>query len=122
MSSLAVLFVPGRAGANALKAARDLAQAERATITVVGEVPQAVSAGHCGCSPREYNEAVAEQVADDLGRAQAQLEELGQSVDVRLLVEGVDPSFREFVTTGRFDHALMPRAWRARVKDLGRRA
>jgi hypothetical protein len=122
MSSVAVLFVPGRAGANALSAARDLAAPGHATITVVGEVPRAPSARRCGCSPREYNRAVAEQVADDLSRARTQLEELGQTVEVRLLVEGVDPPFREFVAAGRFDHALLARTWRRRIKNLGRRA
>jgi hypothetical protein len=121
MSSLAVLFVPGRAGADALRAACELAEAQDVTITLVAEVPRAQATCRCGCSPRAYNEAVAAQVANELGRARSQLEELGRSVEAVLLVEGADPSFREFVASRRFDHALRPSMWPWRLKDLARR-
>ena len=118
MSSVAVLCVPGRTGAKALETARRLAELEQATITLVGTVPHAPAARRCGYSPREYNLAVAEQVKSDLERARAQLVRLGQSVDVELLVDGVDPSFREFVAARAFEHALLPRGWRGRITDL----
>ena len=119
MSSVAVLCVPGRAGARALNAARELAELEHESITLVGEVPQAAAGARCGCSPRAFNQAVAEQIIGELQQARRQLEELGQRVEVRLLL---DDTFREFVVAHRFDHALLPRGFGRRIKDLGRAA
>ena len=68
-----VLYEQGRAGAAAIDLARDLAEREKPTLTVVAVAPQAPSGPRCGNSALEYNEAVAESVAQDLDQARERL-------------------------------------------------
>jgi K+-sensing histidine kinase KdpD len=65
-----VLCEQGRAGAAAIDLAREFAERRHANLMVVAVAPQAPSGPRCGNSAVEYNEAVAESVAQDLdGRA-----------------------------------------------------
>src|SRR5947209_7913712 len=120
MPSVVVLFVPGRAGAAAVKAARDLAEREQVSITLVAEAPQAAAGARCGGSALEYNRAVADQVWRELDAARQGLE--GHTVEIRLLIEGVDPSFHELVAAGDADHVLVPAPGRWSLRRRGARA
>jgi nucleotide-binding universal stress UspA family protein len=103
-----VLFESGRGGAAALDLARELAEAENATITVVSVVPTAPSGSRCGNSALEYNLIVREAVEKDLNEARERLAVLGQRAAYELLMEGVDPPLAQFTAAGGFDLVLLP--------------
>jgi nucleotide-binding universal stress UspA family protein len=103
-----VLYEQSRAGAAAIDVARDLAELDKATVTVVGVAPQAPSGPRCGNSALDYNEAVAESVVHDLERARERLGEWAAHAHFRLLIEGAEPSFAQFASKGAFDLVLLP--------------
>jgi hypothetical protein len=103
-----VVFEPGRSGTAALELARELVEGQGATLTVVGVAPQGVSGTRCGNSALDYNLAVRDSVAGDLGHARAWLGEFGVRASYELLIDGVSPSLDEFAAAGRFDLVLLP--------------
>ncbi len=103
-----VLLEPGRAGWATIDLARQLAEDDHSTITVVSDVPQAVSAPRCGCAAAAYNAAVRDAAADELEHARAQLREMGDRATFTLLVQGTDPPLREFVAAAAFELVLLP--------------
>jgi nucleotide-binding universal stress UspA family protein len=103
-----VLFEAGRAGVAAVEQARELAEREGATVTVVSHAPQAPRMRGCVPSANDYNAAVRDSVARDLARAEELLWSIGSRADCRLLVEGVDPTLEELVWSERFDLVLLP--------------
>ena len=103
-----VLCEHGRAGAAAIRLARELVEDEHVAVTIVGVAPQAPSGPRCGNSAIEFNEAVADSVVQDLEQARAQLGRAADHASFRLLVDGVPPSLEEFAVDGRFDLVLLP--------------
>ena len=103
-----VLFEPGRAGVAAVELAREIAQSEQATVTVVAVAPQAPASRGCIISAADYNAAVRDAVAADLERVEEMLWCIGPRADCRALIERTDPSLEEYVTTEGFDLVLLP--------------
>jgi hypothetical protein len=77
-------------------------------LTVVGVAPQGMSGPRCGNSARDYNLAVQDSVAEDLGHARGWLGEFGVRASYELLIDRVSPSLDEFAAAGRFDLVLLP--------------
>jgi nucleotide-binding universal stress UspA family protein len=98
-----VLFEPGRGGVAALDEARDLAERERAELTVVGVAARARS-GQCTGPALALNDAIADAVVADLERARAHLGRVDATY--RLLTEGEEPSLDDFAAC--FDLVLLP--------------
>ena len=103
-----VLFEPGRAGAAALDLARELAERDHATVTVIGAVPVAPSGSRCGNSATEYNSIVRDAVAQELDQAREQLAAFGGGATFELLAEGADPPLHEWVAGAGVDLVLLP--------------
>jgi nucleotide-binding universal stress UspA family protein len=103
-----VLYEHGRGGAAAIDLARELAEAEDATLTVVGVAPQAPSGPRCGNSAIEYNEVLADSVARDLDRARERLGGAAERAAFVLLLDGVDQTLEQFAHSGGFDLVLLP--------------
>ena len=103
-----VLCEHGRAGDAAIDVARDIVATGDAMLTVVAVAPQAPSGPRCGNSATEYNEIVAESVAQDLKDARARLGRLANSTAFVLLVEGVDETLEQFVRSGGFARVVLP--------------
>ena len=103
-----VLYEHSRAGAAAIDAGRELAEQASAALTVVAVAPQAPSGPRCGNSAVEYNEAVADSVARDLGKARERLGRAGEHAKFVLLIEGSEPSLAQFARDGGFDLVLLP--------------
>jgi nucleotide-binding universal stress UspA family protein len=103
-----VVFEPGRGGAAVLGLARELAEREGATLTVVSVAPQGVSGARCGNSALDYNLALQDSVVEDLDHARARLAEFGVRASYELLLERAWPSLDEFAAAGRFDLVLLP--------------
>ncbi len=108
----------GRAGDAAIDAARDMAQAREAVLTVVAVAPQAPSGSRCGGSATEYNAVVAESTKRDLDQARARLGRAANSTLFVLLVEGLDETLEQFVRSGGFARVVLP----ARHRPLRRAA
>ncbi len=103
-----VVFESGPAGLAALDCARDLANAERAMLTVVSVAPQEPLGMRCGGSPTDYNCAVRDAVAQELEQASARLGEIGAHAAFGLLVEGRDLPLQDWCAMGAFDTVLLP--------------
>jgi nucleotide-binding universal stress UspA family protein len=103
-----VLYEHGRGGAAAIDVARNLAELENATLTIVGVAPQAPSGSRCGGSALEYNEVVADSVARDLDRARERLGAAADGSAFVLLAEGADQTLEQFAQSGGFDLVLLP--------------
>ncbi len=103
-----MLCEDGRAGAATIDLARELAEVENATLTIVAVSPQAPSGSRCGNSALDYNQAVADSVARDIDRARERLGEAAQRTKFELLIEGADPSLAQFAAAGDFDLVLLP--------------
>jgi nucleotide-binding universal stress UspA family protein len=103
-----VVYEPGRGGVAVLQLARELVERQRATLTVIGVVPQGVSGARCGNSALDYNLAVQDSVAKDLEHARARLGEFGAHASYELLIERTSPSLDEFAAAGGFDLVLLP--------------
>ncbi len=97
-----------RAGAAAIDFARELAELENATLTVVAVAPRAPSGPRCGNSATEYNEAVAESVMEDLEQARERLAGAAERATFVLLVDGADQTLEQFARSGAFDLVLLP--------------
>jgi hypothetical protein len=111
-----VLVEPGMPGAAAVRLARNLAERERAMLTVVSIAPQAAAGARCGCSPDAYNGAVRDAVAQGLEEARVRLSEVGTRSRFALLAEGKDLSLADWSALMSFDLALLParrRPWRS---------
>ena len=103
-----VLCEHGRAGAAVIDLARELAELERATLTVVAVAPRAPSGARCGNSAVEYNEAIADSVARDLDRARERLGGAAERAAFILLVDGADQTLAQLAQSGGFDLVLLP--------------
>ena len=103
-----VLCEHSRAGAAAIDLARELAELEDAAVTVVAVAPRAPSGARCGNSAIEYNEAVAESVAQDLERARERLAGAAARATFVLLIDGADQTLEQFASSGGFDLVLLP--------------
>lgn len=103
-----VLYEHSRAGAATIDLARDLANREGGTLTVVSIAPRAPSGPRCGNSALEYNEFVSDSVAQDLEQARARLGDAAASAAFVLLVEGSDQTLEQFARSGGFDLVLLP--------------
>ena len=103
-----VLYEHGRAGAATIDLARDLAELENATLTIVGVAPQAPSGPRCGNSAVQYNEVVADSVARDLDRARERLGGAAGRAAFVLLVDGADQTLEQLARSGGFDLVLLP--------------
>ena len=103
-----VVFESGPAGVAALDCARELAEYEQATLTVVSVAPQEPLGMRCGGSPSDYNCAVRDAVAHDLEQARARLGEIGAHAACELLVEGRDLPLEDWCAMGTFDTILLP--------------
>jgi nucleotide-binding universal stress UspA family protein len=103
-----VLYEHSRGGAAAIDLARELAELENATLTVVGVAPQAPSGSRCGGSALEYNEAVVDSVARDLDLARERLGQAAEHAAFVLLIEGADQTLEQFARSGGFDLVLLP--------------
>ena len=102
-----VVFEAGRAGVAAVELARELAERDGASVTVVSVAPKAPNL-HCVSSAAAYNDAVRDTVAQELEHAEELLWPIGSRGRCRLLVEGTDPSLDELVTREQFDLVLLP--------------
>jgi nucleotide-binding universal stress UspA family protein len=103
-----VVYERSRAGNAVIDQARELANRNDATLTVVGVAPQAPSGPRCGNSALEYNDVVAESVAQDLDEARQRLGPAAERARFVLLIEGAEPSLVRFATDGGFDLVLLP--------------
>ena len=105
-----VLYEHSRAGAAAIDHARELAEEGSPGLTVVAIAPRAPSGPRCGNSALEYNEAVADSVAQDLEQAKERLGEHGAAAGAAfvLLVEGSDQTLEQYARSGGFDLVLLP--------------
>ncbi len=105
-----VLYEHSRAGAAAIDLARELAVQGSPGLTVVAIAPRAPSGPRCGNSALEYNEAVADSVAQDLEQAKERLGEPGAAASAAFvrLVEGTDQTLEQFARSGGFDLVLLP--------------
>jgi hypothetical protein len=103
-----VVFETVRGGVAVLEAARELVERQGAKLTVVSVAPQGASGVRCGNSALDYNLAVQDSVATDLGRARAWLGEFGVCASYEVLIDGVSPSLDEYAAAGRFDVVLLP--------------
>jgi nucleotide-binding universal stress UspA family protein len=105
-----VLFEAGHAGIAAVERAHELAEHDKARLTVVSVVPQvpAGRCGRCGCSPLDYNAAVRDAVAEELGQARERLAELGDRASFELLLERTDPPLPDWSAAAGFDVILLP--------------
>jgi hypothetical protein len=101
------LWEPGRRGGAAVAYAVELAKAENLAVTVVSVVVQA-SGPRCGTSIRDYNLAVKDVVATELGRLRSRLGQIGATTAYKLLVEDRDLSLPDFTNAGGFDLVLLP--------------
>jgi hypothetical protein len=102
------LLEPGASGAAAVRLARDLAEHERAMLTVVNVAPRAAAGARCGYSPDAYNGAVRDAVAQELEEARVRLGEVGTRSRFALLVEGKDLPLADWSALMGFDLALLP--------------
>jgi len=107
---VAFLLEPGRRGAAALEQATARCAGSDCELTVVAVAPTvATVCRSCGgVSACAYNGAVREDVSDALRSAVAGLSHVGQPINGRLLVDGSDPPFEQWVAQGRFDLVLLP--------------
>jgi hypothetical protein len=103
-----VVFEPGRSGAAVLALARELAECDGATLTIVSVAPQGMSGARCGNSALEYNLAVQDSVTRDLDHARAWLEEVGVRASYTMLIDGASPSLDELAAADGFDLVLLP--------------
>lgn len=103
-----VLCEHSRAGAAAIDLARELAELEDVSVTVVGIAPQAPSGPRCGNSATEYNVVIAESVAEDLEQARERLAGAAGRAKFVLLVDGADQTLEQFARSGGFDLVLLP--------------
>jgi nucleotide-binding universal stress UspA family protein len=113
-----VVCEPGRSGRAAIDYARQLAEDNPSTVTVVGVAPQAPVAPRCGCAPVDFNAAIRDAAADELEQARQQLKEIGDRTAFELLVEGADPPLEAWSAAAGFDLILLP----ARRRPLRARA
>jgi nucleotide-binding universal stress UspA family protein len=113
-----VLFEAGRAGTAAVDLGRELAEHERAALTVASIVPQAPSGSRCGGTALEYNVMLQDTVASELQQARARLGEAGVRARFELLIEGSDPPLADWVARSGFDLVLLP-ARRRPLRPLG---
>jgi hypothetical protein len=109
-SRVAVLLEPGRRGAAALAHAAALCRTPASELTVVAVAPtvETVCRSCGGVSPRAYNCAVRDEVAQQLEAAVAGLGPLAEQPHGKLLVEGADPSLEHWIAHQRFDLVLLP--------------
>jgi hypothetical protein len=112
---IAVLFEPGRGGRSALDRAREVAQREHASLTVLTIVPQGASGARCGNSAIDYNQAMWESGEQDLRQARERLGSVGDSAAFNVLVDGSDPPLEQWIAAGEFELVLLP----ARRRLLG---
>jgi hypothetical protein len=111
-----VVLEPGAAGTAVIKRARELAEGEGAAITVVGIARQARSTrGRCGYSAADYNEAVADAIAEELERARTRLGDLGEHATLEVLIDTGDDVLARWSALTAFDVVLLP-ARRRRVR------
>jgi nucleotide-binding universal stress UspA family protein len=103
-----VVFEGGPAGVAALDYGRELAEQDRATLSVVSVAPQEPLGMRCGGSPSDYNRAVRDAVAHELEQARARLGEIGANASFELLVEGRDLPLQDWCVMGAFDLILLP--------------
>jgi hypothetical protein len=103
-----VVFEPGRAGAAAIDLAHELAEHDRAKVTVLGVVPMAPSGSRCGNSATEYNHIVRDAVGRELAQAREQLAGFGERAAFKLLAEGTDPPLPDWVRGAGVDVVLLP--------------
>jgi nucleotide-binding universal stress UspA family protein len=103
-----VVCEAGRSGAAAIDLARELAELEHATLTVVGVAPVAPSGSRCGNSATEYNDFVADSVVRDLERARERLGPAAEDATFRLLIDGAQPKLERIAEDGGFDLVLLP--------------
>jgi nucleotide-binding universal stress UspA family protein len=103
-----VVFESGPAGAAAIDVARELAEQERATVTVVTIAPQVEAGLRCGISPGDYNSAIRDAAARELAQARTRLGDIGRRTAFELLIEGSDPPLQDWSVMGGFDMVLLP--------------
>jgi hypothetical protein len=104
---VAVVFEPGRGGAAAIDAARELAEHEYAALTVFSVVPQGASSC-CAGSAVIFNEAIQDAGKCELREARERLGDAGEDVELKLLIEGTDPPLEDLIATGGFELVLLP--------------
>jgi hypothetical protein len=92
-----VIFEPGPGGEAAVDLARELAEHEHASLTVVSIVPQGSSGARCGNSARDYNLAIRDAGERDLRQAREQLGGIGDRATFKQLIEGADPPLHEWI-------------------------
>jgi hypothetical protein len=102
-----VLYEPGRAGKRALDLAKELAEAEQATLTVACRVPRATS-GCCTGSATIYNRCLLEAVGEDLNEARGLLGDAAYDARFELLIDGIDPPLAQWSARSRFDLIVLP--------------
>ena len=103
-----VVFEPGRAGAAALDAARQLGVDEDGQLTVVCVAPHAPSASRCEGPAHAYNDELVDATLADLRAARQQLGDSARTATFALLRDGVDPPLHELAAQGGFDLVLLP--------------
>ena len=103
-----ILYEQSRAGTAAIDLARELAEKDGASLTVVGIAPQAPSGPRGGNSAVEYNAAVADSVAHDLEEARHRLAQAAERAAFVLLVDGADQTLEQLARSGGFDLVLLP--------------
>lgn len=103
-----MLFEAGRGGVAAVELARELAQAQGGTVTVVSVAPQAPALRGCGPSGHDYNAAVRDTVATELEEAEELLWLIGSRGQCRILVEGEEEPLEELIAREGFDLVLLP--------------
>lgn len=109
-NSIVVVSEPGRSGAAALRQATNLAATSSCELTVVATAPQTTtSCRHCGgVSPHVYNQAVRDDIAEDLHRATMTAGLDTHHINVKLLIEGTDPPLADWIAQKQFDLVLLP--------------
>lgn len=106
---VAALYEPGRSGAAALEAARQMAESSSLDLTVIGLAPQTTLVhGCCGMSSREYNRIVRDAAAEELEQARQWLGQTGDGTSFQLLVQGRDPPLEEWIAARDFELVLLP--------------
>ena len=105
---IAVLFEPGRSGAEALAQAAAIAEQRDAELNVVVLAPQAPLPRCCGASPAAFNCAVRDEAAAELDEAARLLGWPAPRTSFDVLVEGRDPPLPAWITQRQCDVVLLP--------------
>jgi hypothetical protein len=103
-----VVYAAGDGGERALARGAEAVGESGAELTVVALAPQDTRPAHCVVGTPAYNEAVRDEAAGELERAQGLLGALEPPARFKLLIGGRDPDLAAWARVQAFELILLP--------------